>query len=111
MKKLTMNVNKKISKYGKTTFNDFSANERFFAEMKTCLRQLDEVPFSAVEDLKNYDLNRDIIVEIIRKCFLILDAANVDVVDEIDRMEADPYDGFEEDTEIRRSQQIKIAGE
>lgn len=96
-----------ISKKG-IKFNDHNQPERWFCECKELLRQLDEIPFSAVEDLKKYELNREIIINIINKCITILDAANVNIGDEIDKLNADPYEDVEDDPDIRRSMEIKL---
>jgi len=100
-----------IQKYGKTTANDYAQPEKFFAEMADFYRLLDGIPFSAVEDLEKYELNRDIIVNVVRRIFKILDAAKVDLVAEIERQDEDPFDGLEQDIAIKKRSAIKISGE
>jgi len=100
-----------VHKYGKTTTNDYAQPEKFFADMAVCLRQIEEIPFSAVEDLQKYELNRDVLIHIVRRIYKIFDAADVNVIEEIDRIETDPFDGLEEDLEIKKKSMIKISGE
>lgn len=103
---------KVIHKYGKTTTNDYAQPEKFFADMAVCLRQMEEIPFSAIEDLEKYDLNRDIMVHMMRRLLKIFRAANVDVMQEIKKTEEnDPFEGLEEDLEIQKKKSIKISGE
>src|SRR6478736_8033754 len=103
---------KVIHKYGKTTTNDYPQPEKFFADMEDCLRLIDGIPYSAVEDLEKYSLNRDVMINVVRKIFKILDAANIDLAKEIARQDEDPFDGLEEDFAAKKaSQAIKISGE
>lgn len=100
-----------IHKYGKTTTNDYAQPDKFFADMAVCLRQLDDIPFSAVEDLAQYELNRDVLVQISRRIYKIFVAANVDLEAEFNKAEEDPFDGLEEDLELKKKLAIKISGE
>lgn len=100
-----------IHKYGKTTTNDYPQPDKFFADMHDCLRLLDGIPFSAVEDLEKYSLNRDVMVNIVRRIFKILDAANIDLIQEIKRQDEDPFDGLEEDLAAKKAQSVKFSGE
>lgn len=103
---------KVVHKYGKTTTNDYAQPEKFFADMAVCLRQLEEIPFSAVEDLEKYELNRDILINMMRRLLKVFRVANVDIMAEIKRVEEDdPFEGLEEDLEIKKKSAIKISGE
>lgn len=109
MEKPRTYAGKVIHKYGKTTTNDYAQPEKFFADMADFLRLVDGVPFCAVEDLEKYNDNRDVMVTVIRRIFKILDAANIDLIKEIERQDADPFEGLEEDLAIKKN--IKISGE
>jgi len=102
-----------IKKYGKTITNDYEQPDKFFADMHDCFRLLDGIPFSAVEDLEKYEINRDVMVEIVRRIIKIFAAAKVDIIQEIDRIDEDPFDGLEEDIAVKKSStpQIRISGE
>jgi len=101
-----------VQKHGKTMTNDYAQPEKFFADMADFYRLIDGIPFSAVEDLKKYELNREIVVSVMRRLYQILDAADVDIVEEIERqMRDDPFDGLEEDIAMKKQSQIKISGE
>lgn len=102
---------KVIHKYGKTSTNDYAQPDKFFADMAHCLHLLDEIPFSAVEDLQKYGLNRDIMVLIMRRIYKIFRAANIDLCEEVEKQEQDPFDGLEEDIEFKKQAMIKISGE
>ena len=102
---------KVVHKYGKTSTNDYAQPEKFFADMADCLRLLDGIPFSAVEDLENYELNRDVMLNLIRRTFKILEAAKIDVVEALKVQEEDPFEGLEEDLAIKKQNAIKISGE
>lgn len=99
-----------IQKNGKTITNDYAQPEKFFADMGSCLRLIEEVPFSAIEDLQKYELNRDVMINILKRVCKILNVANVDVYDELQKQhENDPFNGLEED--IAAKKKIKISGE
>lgn len=106
-----------IKKFGKTSTNDYEQPEKFFADTADFLRLLDGIPFSAVEDLEKYELNRDVMVAVIRRMLKIFDAAKIDFCKEVDRIEAnDPFIGLEEDLAIKNKKPsvevpIKITGE
>jgi hypothetical protein len=103
-----------IKKFGKTTTNDYEQPDKFFADMHDLFRLLDGIPFSAVEDLEKYEINRDVMVEIVRRIIKIFAAAKVDIIQEINRIDEDPFDGLEQDLEIKKSNtpvQIRISGE
>lgn len=105
---------KVIHKYGKTSTNDYAQPEKFFADMAICLRQIEEIPFSAVEDLEKYELNRNVMVHIVSRIFKIFDAAGLNVADEIRRQQKEKdelFEGLEEDLAIKKQNQIKISGE
>jgi len=104
---------KVVHKYGKTTTNDYAQPDKFFADMADFLRLIDGIPFSAVEDLEKYELNRDIMITIIRRMYKILDAAKIDLVKEIERQDTDPFEGLEQDIAAKKKQDavIKISGE
>lgn len=99
---------KVVHKFGKKSTNDYPQPDKFFADMADFLHLIDAVPYSAVEDLEKYELNRDVIVTVIRRLYKILDAAKIDLIKEIDRQDEDPFDGLEEDVARK---QIKISGE
>lgn len=101
---------KVIHKYGKTTANDYAQPEKFFADMADFYRLIDGIPFSAVEDLEKYELNRDIMITIVRRLYQILDAAKIDLVEEIKKQAEDPFDGLEEDIAIKKAA-VKVSGE
>lgn len=89
--------------------NDFPQPQKFFADMNDFYNLIDAIPFVAVEDLEKYEMNRDILISIIRRIMKILDAAKIDIVAEIERIEnEDPFNGLEEDLANRKS--IKISG-
>ena len=102
---------KVVHKYGKTTTNDYAQPEKFFADVQDFLRLVDGIPFSAVEDLEKYQLNRDVMINVIRRMFKILDAAKIDLVKEIKRQDEDPFEGLEEEFAIRKQNTIKISGD
>lgn len=91
-----------VRRGGRQERNDFAQPEKFFIELKELLRQLNDVPLSAIEELTKYEEHRDTIIEILRKCQRILDAANIDVEKELERVYYDPFDGLEEDLEARK---------
>ncbi len=112
MEKPRTYAGKVVRKYGKTTTNDFAQPEKFFLDMENFLHIIDSIPFSAVQDLEKYELNRDVMINIIRRMFKILDAANVDLIKEISRQDEDPFDGLEEDFAAKKaSELIKISGD
>lgn len=98
-----------IKKYGKTT-NDYSQPDKFFADMTDCLNLLESIPFSAVEDLEKYDLNRDVMVNIIRRTIKIMQAAKIDLIQEMNKQNEDPFDGLEADIATKKHM-FKISGE
>ena len=98
-----------IRKFGKQNTNDYTQPDKFFADMQDCLHLLDGIPFSAVEDLQKYELNRDVMINIIRRIYDICFAAKIDIDKEMDRMEKSPFDGLEED--IKKQATIKISAE
>src|SRR5271166_2390153 len=97
----------RVIRKGKVTTNDYAQPEKFFADMEHCLRIMEEIPFSAVEDLKKYELNREIMINVIRRAHLIIRAADIDVIEEIKRLDEDPFDGLEED--IKKKTTFKIS--
>lgn len=70
---------------------------QWFSEVESFYKVLDAVPLKAIEDLKKYELNRDIIIEVMRRCIQIIEAAGLDLVAELRRIDEDPFDGLEED--------------
>lgn len=101
-----------IHKGRKKTFNDYAQPEKFFADMANCLKLMDEIPFSAIEDLQNYELNRDVMVRLSRRIYKIFRAAGLDICEEIDKQTVDPFEGLEDDIEIQKQKHaIKISGE
>ena len=112
MEKPRTYAGKVVRKYGKSINNDFAQPEKFFSDMADFLRILDSVPFSAIEDLQKYELNRDVMITATRRMFKILDAANIDLKKEIDKQDEDPFDGLEEDFAAKKaSELIKISGD
>ena len=92
-----------IQKNGKTILNDYPAEEKFFRDAEDFYRALDNIPFKAVEDLRKYDLNREVLVNIVTRIFTILGAAEVNVVDEMQKLQASPFDGLEEDLKLKEA--------
>ena len=99
-----------ITKGGKETANDFQQPERFFNELRSFIQVVDEVPLSAVEDLEKYELNRELVVELIRKSLRILNKANLNILEEMDRMEKanNPFDGLEADLEQQKKKRAYL---
>lgn len=100
---------KVVHKYGKTTSNDYEQPEKFFADVADFYRLLDGIPYKAIEDLEKYELNRDVMVNVLRRLLDVFDAAKINVIEEIRRQDEDPFDGLEEDLAIKNG--IKISGE
>ncbi len=93
---------KVVQKYGKIKFNDHPEPEKFFNAMKDYYTILDGVPYKAIEDLEKYELNRDIIIQSIQKLLRICQAAKIDVIQEMNRLDEDPFDGLEEDLAVKK---------
>lgn len=91
------------NRYGKTQENDYPQPDRFFNSCRDFYRLLEDTPYCAVEDLEKYESNRDIMVSITRRMFRILNAAGLDIVEEMRRMDATPFDGIEEDIEAKKA--------
>lgn len=103
-----------VQKHGKRITNDYAQPDKFFADMGDFLHTLDGVPYSAIEELEKYDLNRELMMQIIRRMFKIMKAAKISVSEEIKRKrEDDPFNGLEEDLAIKKknTSAIKISGE
>ncbi len=98
-----MFVKNKVGKYGKRVVNDFSTNDKFFNSLADYYAILDDAPYKAIEDLAKYESNRDIVIKCIQRLFSICNAAKIDVIAELDRMEESPFDGLEEDLAIKRN--------
>lgn len=97
-----------IKKFGKLTVNDYEQPQKWFVSMAEMYKLLDDVPFSAVENLEQYEENRDIMINIVRRIFKIFDAAQIDFSAEIDRIDGDdPFDGLEEDLKLKKSKSSK----
>lgn len=100
-----------IKKYGKQTTNDYPQPEKFFNDMADFYTILDGVPFSAVEDLSKYEVNRDIMIKSIQKLLRICWAAKIDILKEVDRVEEDPFEGLEADLAVKKNKSfITISG-
>lgn len=100
---------KVVHKFGKKSTNDYGQPDKFFADVADFLHLIDGIPYSAVEELEKYELNRDVIVTVIRRLYKILDAAKIDLIKEIERQDESPFDGLEED--LIKKPVIKISGE
>ncbi len=99
-----------MQKFGKKITNDYAQPDKFFADMEDFHQLLDGVPFSAIEDLKKYELNRDIVIKSLQRLFTICSAANINIMTEVKRMSETPFDGLEEDLAKKKSI-IRISGE
>lgn len=104
---------KVAQKYGKSIVNDYEQPEKFFCDMKDFYRFIDGIPYLAIEDLEKYELNRDIIINTIRRLLKICIAAKINIIDEMDRIDGDdPFDGLEEDiAKQKQARLMKVSGE
>lgn len=99
-----------VHAHGRTTKNDFPQPDKFFADMKDFLYILDGVPLKAVEELEKYEMNREVMVNVIKRCMLIMKKANLDLLTEIKRLETDQFEGLEDDLKLKKGR-LKVSGE
>lgn len=100
-----------MKKYGKQITNDQPQPEKFFNDMADYYRILDGIPFSAVEDLEKYELNREIVIKSLDKLLRICRASKINVIEEMNRLDESPFDGLEEDLAIKKKVNIQISGD
>jgi hypothetical protein len=98
-----------IKKYGKNITNDYPASEKFFAESTDYYNLLDAIPYNAIEELRDYEINRDVMTNIVRRILDIFDAANINFATEVIRLDETPFDGLEED--VKKHKDFIISGE
>src|SRR5271154_5412971 len=84
-----------LKKYGRQEVNDYAQPQKFFADMVDFYKLIDGIPFVAVEELEKYELNREIVIKVIRRLFKICDAAKINIIQEIDNMDKTPFDDLE----------------
>ena len=91
-----------VKRGGKQITSDYPQPQKFFHEFEGYYSLLDNIPFSAVEDLSLYDNNRELILKSMHKLFRICWAAKIDIIKEIGKVEQDPFEGLEEDLAIKK---------
>lgn len=98
------------NRFGKTKMNDYPPVEAFFNLMNDFYGTLDGIPYSAVEELEKYEMNRDVMVKIVCRIFKIMDAAKLDFPKEYRRIYTDPFEGLEDDV-AKKKETLKITGD
>lgn len=102
----------KIShKYNKISYNETHIIDKFFSDVRNCLYLLENIPLFAVEEIEKHELNREPMIAIVRNIFKIFDAANIDLVKEIEKHVRDKSNDFEESFASKKDVVIKITGE